>query len=330
MGKESGELSRVHSFAFRRGITSPSWRFGIGSKDATDLHDSSSVDVGNAVIVDELEEIADLLTDQGALPFRIDAYRKAAKTLRETKQPVAELYAEEGLAGLRQLQGVGRSIGHAIEQFLQTGKMPLLERLRGESAPERIFTTVADIGPKLAARIHEELDIETLAELEAAAWDGRLARVPGIGAKRVQAVREQIAGRYRRQRQPPSETTSDETTTQPAVSELLDIDREYLRLVELDRLPKIAPRRLNPERKAWLPILHAQRGDRHYTALFSNTARAHELGTTHDWVVIYRDDDADHGQWTVITSKFGKLKGKRIVRGRETECSEYYEHMAET
>jgi putative hydrolase len=58
--------------------------------------------------------------------------------------------------------------------------------------------------------------------------------------------------------------------------------------------------------------------------MFSNTVRAHELGTTHDWVVIYRDDDGNHGQWTVITSHFGKLRGKRIVRGREAECASHY------
>jgi putative hydrolase len=110
----------------------------------------------------------------------------------------------------------------------------------------------------------------------------------------------------------------------PPVAELLDIDQQYRRLAELDRLPKIAPRRFNPERKAWLPILHAHRDARHYTALFSNTARAHELGTTHDWVVIYRDDSGDHGQWTVITAGLGKLKEKRVVRGRETECLAHY------
>jgi putative hydrolase len=63
----------------------------------------------------------------------------------------------------------------------------------------------------------------------------------------------------------------------------------------------------------------------HYTALYSNTARAHELDMIHDWVVIYRDDQDGDGQWTVITSQFGPLRGKRIVRGREDECRHYYE-----
>jgi putative hydrolase len=69
-------------------------------------------------------------------------------------------------------------------------------------------------------------------------------------------------------------------------------------------------------------VLHTERGTRHYTALFSNTARAHELGTTHDWVVIFRDDRDGHGQWTVITTRFGPLQGQRVVRGREPECVE--------
>ena len=54
------------------------------------------------------------------------------------------------------------------------------------------------------------------------------------------------------------------------------------------------------------------------------TARAHEMRTTHDWVVIYRDDHGGHGQWTVITSTMGKLTGRRIVRGREAECRAFH------
>src|ERR1019366_6639811 len=75
------------------------------------------------------------------------------------------------------------------------------------------------------------------------------------------------------------------------------------------------------ERAAWLPILHTERGGRHYTALFSNTAHAHHLGKTHDWVVLYCDDGPREHQWTIITAGFGPLQGRRIARGREAECS---------
>lgn len=86
-------------------------------------------------------------------------------------------------------------------------------------------------------------------------------------------------------------------------------------------LPKIEPRRFNPSGEAWLPILHTERGEWRFTALFSNTARAHELGRTRDWVVIYFHlDSGPEGQRTVVTETRGRLKGHRVVRGREADC----------
>jgi putative hydrolase len=104
----------------------------------------------------------------------------------------------------------------------------------------------------------------------------------------------------------------------------LDIDEEYRRLARTGKLPRIAPRRFNPTQEAWLPVLHTWRGERHYTALFSNTARAHEQDAIRDWVIIYRDDDHNHGRWTAITAHFGPLHGRRIIRGREMECEQFY------
>lgn len=61
------------------------------------------------------------------------------------------------------------------------------------------------------------------------------------------------------------------------------------------------------------------------TALFSNTARAHQLGRTHDWVVVYfHADSQPEGQRTVVTETAGELKGKRVVRGLEVECHAHY------
>jgi putative hydrolase len=108
------------------------------------------------------------------------------------------------------------------------------------------------------------------------------------------------------------------------VHELLDVDEQYRRLARQGHLPRIAPRRFNPTREAWLPVLHTERGERHYTAMYSNTAHAHEVGATHDWVVIYRDDEDHGGPWTVITAGYGPLRGRRIVRGREDECRQFY------
>jgi hypothetical protein len=74
---------------------------------------------------------------------------------------------------------------------------------------------------------------------------------------------------------------------EPPVWVLLDVDREYRQKAEGGKLRRIAPRRFNPGNVAWLPVLHAERDRWQLTALYSNTALAHELGRTPDWVVIY-------------------------------------------
>jgi DNA polymerase (family 10) len=279
--------------------------------------------ISNQEIAQRLEKIADLLEAQEANPYRVRAYRTAAETVRSEKRPMAEILEREGVEGLRRLPGIGVSLANLIEQVVQTGKMNLLEQLQGMTAPERVLMTAPGVGPVLAERIHEQLGIETLADLLDAAYDGRLDHVPGFGRQRVRAIRESLTGRLRRpaaQQRARPRTPSD----QPPVQELLDVDREYRQKAEQKRLPTIAPRRFNPTGAAWLPILHTSRGETNYTALFSNTARAHELGATNDWVVIYRDDHDGSGQWTVVTARFGDLKGKRVVRGREAESTEFY------
>ncbi len=85
---------------------------------------------------------------------------------------------------------------------------------------------------------------------------------------------------------------------------------------------KIAPRRFNRSAEAWLPILHTERGDWRFTALYSNTPLAHQLGRTRDWVVVYYETDVSpEGQCTVVTETQGPLKGRRVVRGREGEMA---------
>ncbi len=295
---------------------------------------TEQVPLDNQQLADVFEEIATLLKTQGANPFRVKAYRTGADTIRRLPSPAQQILMTSGIEGLMQLPGIGTSLAHAIEHLLHTSHLPLLERLRGDDIAERLFATVPDIGPKLAHRVHEELGIETLFELEAAAKDGRLARVHGMGPKRIQAVRESLARRLllckQAQRKASDEPGRLQREVQGAVSpqvpiaELLDVDDQYRRLAKHGKLPRIAPRSFNPTGAAWLPVLHTERDDRHYTALFSNTSRAHELGTVHDWVVIYRDDKEAHGRWTVITANYGHLQGRRIVCGREQECEHFY------
>jgi hypothetical protein len=115
--------------------------------------------------------------------------------------------------------------------------------------------------------------------------------------------------------------------TEPDVALLLDVDAEYRRRAAAGELPKLAPRRFNPRNEAWLPLLRTERDGWVMTALFSNTARAHELGKTHEWVVIYYQKDGPEGQGTVVTETSGPLAGKRVIRGREEECQQFYSRL---
>jgi hypothetical protein len=272
----------------------------------------------NEPIARRLEEVAHLLRDQGADPFRVGAYVRAAEAIRCAPEPADEIYRSRGIAGLKALPHVGDSIARAVGELLTHGRLPVLDLLRGRSHPIALLASVPGIGHVLAARVHDELGVETLADLQAAAHDGRLAGVAGFGDKRLAGIRDSLAQRLGRVRSPLSAGAA------PAVSELLDVDREYREKAAAGQLRLITPRRLNPTRDAWLPILHTRRGTRRYTVLFSNTAHAHRAGKTRDWVILYSDNESGEARHTVITAAFGPLRGRRVVAGREDECAAYY------
>jgi Holliday junction resolvasome RuvABC DNA-binding subunit len=278
----------------------------------------------NARCADRLREAADLLQSQGANPFRVAAYRKAAATVLELPEDVQGIIDREGLPGLEALPNVGRGIAAALLEMTRTGRWTQLERLRGSADPVQLLTAVPGLGHRLAERIHEELHVDTLEALELAAHDGRLESVPGVGPRRAAAIRASLQAMLSRSR-PHRTSAATLNAEEPPVATLLDVDREYRRRAADGDLPTIAPRRFNPSGEAWLPVLHTTREPWHFTALFSNTAQAHQLGRTRDWVVLYfYDDEHAEGQHTVVTETHGPLVGQRVVRGRETECRTYY------
>jgi hypothetical protein len=282
------------------------------------------VSATNQLIGDRLREAADLLEQQRANPFRVRAYREAAQAVADRAEDVREIYERRGIEGLDALPGVGPRIAAAIAEMLRTGRWSQLERLRGTLDPERLFRAVPGVGATLARRIHGALHVDTLEALEVAAHDGRLAALPGVGPRRAAALRAALASMLGRSGLRVRPTAMPE----PPVAVLLDVDREYREAAAAGRLPRIAPRRFNRSGEAWLPILHAERGAWQFTALFSNTARAHELGKTRDWIVVYfHTDTRGEGQRTVVTETHGPLTGRRVVRGREEECRTHFEAL---
>ncbi len=290
----------------------------LSATGPTDGRPVGGPDPLNDAVATKLEEVAALLHDQGANPFRVRAYRRGADAVRRLPEPVSRVLDAEGLEGLERLPDIGDTLARTIRDIVRFGYSPMLARLRGDVDPARLLASVPGIGRKLAHRLHDELGLETLEGLEAAAYDGRLESLAGFGPKRLAGVRAVLAQRLGRVRAPASGAET------PSVAELLDVDREYREGAGADLLPRIAPKRFNPAGRRWLPILHTSRGDHHFTALFSNTERAHRLGMTGDWVVIYGDRGRTDGQWTIVTAQGGPLRGRRVVRGREDECARYY------
>jgi putative hydrolase len=264
--------------------------------------------------------MADLLEAQEADRFRVRAYRQGASTVRALDEDPAMILARAGLKGLTDLPNIGPRLARAIDEMAETGRWMQLERLRGDAEPERLFRVLPGIGPETARMLHDHLHVDTLEALEIAAHDGRLEAVPGIGPRKAASIRASLAASLARRRRSGSEDHEE-----PEVAILLAVDEAYRRDAEADRLPRIAPRRFNPDGTAWLPVLHIDRGGWSLTALFSNTALAHQLERTRDWVVIYfgRDGGPEH-QRTIVTETRGPLEGRRVVRGREAACREHY------
>jgi DNA polymerase (family 10) len=134
----------------------------------------------NDELAAQLDLLADLMEVKGADSFRIGAYRKAAARIRETSASVAQL-ALDGRA--KELQGIGKTIEEKIVEVVSDGEIHALTKRKAEVPVEvASFLRLPGLGPKTARRIWQELGIDTVAGLRAAAEAGALRGAAGIGA----------------------------------------------------------------------------------------------------------------------------------------------------
>jgi hypothetical protein len=275
--------------------------------------------VDNHTIAEHLATHARELEREGDNLYRVQAYRRAVATILGFDEPLENVIARRGRQGLKALPGIGPHLAIAIERLVRTGQFRTL--IPESVTPEQHVSSLPGVGPALTALLADRLGVATIAELAAADRDGRLGGL-GLGTKRLQNLRAALA------RHDADGSPAEPPRGEPPVSELLKIDQEYRRQAAEGLLTRIAPRRFNPQNECWLPLLYTRRDAWRYRALFSNTALAHRLGRTHDWVVIYFDGDGASGQRTVVTETRGDLRGRRVVRGREAECRAYYDQTA--
>src|SRR5574340_464486 len=147
--------------------------------------------VHNADITAVFTEIADLLEIQGANPFRIRAYRNAARILGDLPQE-ARLRVERG-DDLTRLPGIGSDLAGKISEIISTGHCSLLDRLRRELPPAVTgLLKIPGLGPKRVKALYNDLDVQTIEQLHRAAQDGRIRTLHGFGEQTEQNILQAV------------------------------------------------------------------------------------------------------------------------------------------
>jgi DNA polymerase (family 10) len=148
--------------------------------------------VHNSDIEEILDTVANLLEIKGENPFRVRAYRNAARTVQGLSQSVAEMVRQN--QDLSELPGIGKDLAGKIAEIVRTGSLPLLAELRGEMpAGLTDLMKVPGLGPKRVAVLYKQLDITTLDDLVQAAEQGRIHALEGFGQKTEQRILEEAA-----------------------------------------------------------------------------------------------------------------------------------------
>ncbi len=138
------------------------------------------------------EQLADLLEIREENPFRIRAYRNAARVIRGHPKPMSDLV--DAGADLSELPGIGKDLAGKIETILRTGKLPLLEQVRARVPAALVeMTRIEGLGPKRAKRLYGALKIRSLEDLQRAARSGRIRELEGFGAKTEQLIAQRAA-----------------------------------------------------------------------------------------------------------------------------------------
>ena len=126
-----------------------------------------------------LREMGDLLELRGENGFKVVAYRRAARSVESMKTDLDEVTRR---GDLESIPGVGKAIAAKIDEYLRTGKIESHERLFRETPPGMAeLLQISGLGPKTVSMLHQKLGVSTVAELEAAAREHRVRRLPRMG-----------------------------------------------------------------------------------------------------------------------------------------------------
>ena len=148
----------------------------------------------NPEIARALGDVADLLEISAGNPFKVRAYRNAARTVADHPDPIAELVAG-GEFDLTDLSGIGAGIAREITALVQTGTLPQREQLVATVPPGLLdLLRIPGLGPKRVKLFHDELKVNSIADLKDALEKGKLTKLGGVGPKLLEKIREGVAG----------------------------------------------------------------------------------------------------------------------------------------
>lgn len=148
--------------------------------------------MNNAEIAAIFEQVAEMLEYRGENPFRIRAYRQAARRIESMLEPLSAIIADpEG--DLTAIEGIGGDLAAKITELVKTGRLTALDELRA-AVPAVAFEVmrVPGIGPKKARALVEQLNLDSLEGLERACREGRVRSLAGFGAKSEAAILDNV------------------------------------------------------------------------------------------------------------------------------------------
>lgn len=147
--------------------------------------------MNNQQISTVFEQIADLLEFQGANSFRVRAYRNASRVIGDSTESLEKLVTsgEEPVKALQAIEGIGKDLADKIERLVRTGAVPMLEELQSQvPASVLALLRVPGLGPKKAAALFKELQVQSLADLRAACEQHRVRELKGFGEKTEETI----------------------------------------------------------------------------------------------------------------------------------------------
>ncbi|MFO7875411.1 MAG: DNA polymerase/3'-5' exonuclease PolX [Desulfovermiculus sp.] len=145
----------------------------------------------NSDVASMFEELADILEIEGANPFRVRAYRNGARAVGGLSQSLRDLVHRD--EDLTQYPGIGQELATKIKEIVETGSLSALEEARQRVSPDLVsLMHIQGLGPKRVKALHDKLGVNSLADLQQAAAEGKVAELSGFGAKTQKSILEEI------------------------------------------------------------------------------------------------------------------------------------------